>query len=76
MLLDSTSIPHWKEESTKRDRSCQRAASYQATTDEQNSDRDMLQITSFPRAAPIAEMLQEDVRSPVEEDEAAFNELG
>lgn len=49
---------------------------YQATANEEDSDGDMLKVLSRPGAVCTSEVLKEDVRAAVNEDQSALNELG
>jgi len=48
---------------------------YQSTTKEHNGDRNVLQILSTPFLSPRSQMLQENVRRPIKENEEALHKL-
>lgn len=48
---------------------------YQASSNEQNCDGDVLHVLGGPVSSPTAEVLHEDIGSAIEEDQEALDEL-
>ena len=51
-------------------------SSYQAASNEQHRDRNVLQVTGLPIAIFVAKVLEKDVARTVQEDQSAFDKLG
>ena len=76
IVLDSTSIPHWKNMSVAIWAKTPLESTHQSTTEEHDRNGDMLEILRSPCTAPGSEVLEEDVGTAVQPDDERLHKFG